>query len=413
MNNWKYRRIKEVGNLRLGKMLTEKPILGFHQRPYLKSKNIDWLNLRLESVEQMYFSDLELKNLRLRKNDLVISEGGEVGKTALWQDEMQECYIQNSVHKLTLNKECNPRFYLYLFYNLGHTGYFKSIVNLVSIMHLTYEKLRRIVVPVPPLEEQDRMVNYLDSKLTNMDNKVCLLTSKRDAYLRLKKSIINHAVTKGLNPEVQMKASGVDGIGEIPEHWDVKRLKDICTLSPSIKSCFQFEYASFLPMEGLRLGQIDISDEPVSTLQGKYTPFENNDLLIAKVTPCFENGNIAIAQGLTNGIGFGSSEIFVLRAKKVLNIQFLFYMALSSDFQDKACSTMCGVGGLKRISPLFMKSHTITMPPLSEQQAIAAYLDEKCSKIDKIVANLEKQISLYTDMKRSLIDEVITGKRAV
>lgn len=74
---------------------------------------------------------------------------------------------------------------------------------------------------------------------------------------------------------------------------------------------------------------------------------------------------------------------------------------------------MCGVGGLKRISPLFMKSHTITIPSLIEQRTIAAYLDEKCSKIDKIVANLEKQISLYTDMKRSLIDEVITGKRAV
>lgn len=74
---------------------------------------------------------------------------------------------------------------------------------------------------------------------------------------------------------------------------------------------------------------------------------------------------------------------------------------------------MCGVGGLKRISPLFMKSHTITIPSLIEQRTIATYLDEKCSKIDKLVANLEKQISLYTDMKRSLIDEVITGKRAV
>lgn len=210
-----------------------------------------------------------------------------------------------------------------------------------------------------------------------------------------------------------MKDSGVDGIGEIPEHWEIKRMKDICTLSPTIKSCSQFKYGSFLPMEGLRLGQIETSDELVSTIQGKYTPFENNDLLIAKVTPCFENGNIAIAKGLTNGIGFGSSEIFVLRAKKILNIQFLFYMVLSSNFQNKACSTMCGVGGLKRISPLFMKSHTITIPSLIEQRTIAAYLDEKCSKIDKIVANLEKQISLYTDMKRSLIDEVITGKRAV
>lgn len=413
MKSWKHRRIKELGYLRLGKMLTEKPILGFHQRPYLKSKNIDWLKLKIDSVEQMYFSDFELKSLRLRKNDLVISEGGEVGKTALWQDEIQECYIQNSVHKLTLNKECNPKFYLYFFYFLGHVGYFKSIVNLVSIMHLTYEKLRRIEVPVPPLEVQQKMVDYLDIKLSEIDTQVSLLTSKRDAYLRLKKSIINHAVTHGLNPNVKMKDSGIEWIGEVPEHWEVKRMKDICALSPNIKSCSEYEYGSYLPMEGLRLDQIETSDELVSTLQGKYTPFEDNDLLVAKVTPCFENGNIAIAKGLTNGVGFGSSEIFVLRANKYNNIRFLFYMSLSSKFQDKACATMCGVGGLKRISPLFMKTYIMAIPPSTEQRAIATYLDDKCAKIDTIVSNLDKQISRYGDLKRSLIEEVITGKRAV
>ena len=88
-------------------------------------------------------------------------------------------------------------------------------------------------------------------------------------------------------------------------------------------------------------------------------------------------------------------------------------MSLSSKFQDKACATMCGVGGLKRISPLFMKSHIITVPPLPEQHAIATYLDAKCAKIDTVVSNLDKQISRYGDLKRSLIDEVITGKRAV
>lgn len=213
MNNWKHKRIKDLGDLRLGKMLTDKPILGFNQRFYLKSKNIDWLSLKLDSVEKMYFSDSDMKRLRLHKNDLVISEGGEVGKTALWQEELEECYIQNSVHKLTLGKECNPKYYLYLFCDLGYKGYFKSIVNLVSIMHLTYEKLRRIEVLVPPLDAQNRMVTYLDTKLAEIDHQVSILTSKRDAYLRLKKSIINHAVTRGLNPNVKMKDSGIEWIG--------------------------------------------------------------------------------------------------------------------------------------------------------------------------------------------------------
>ena len=268
-------------------------------------------------------------------------------------------------------------------------------------------------IPYPPRKERIRIANYLAEKCTEIDTQVSLLTSKRDAYLRLKKSIINHAVTRGLNPNVKMKDSGIEWIGEVPEHWEVKRMKDICALSPNIKSCSEYEYGSYLPMEGLRLDQIETSDELVSTLQGKYTPFEDNDLLVAKVTPCFENGNIAIAKGLTNGVGFGSSEIFVLRANKYNNIRFLFYMSLSSKFQDKACATMCGVGGLKRISPLFMKTYIMAIPPSTEQRAIATYLDEKCAKIDTIVSNLDKQISRYADLKRSLIDEVITGKRAV
>ena len=268
-------------------------------------------------------------------------------------------------------------------------------------------------IPFPPKDERIRIAKYLDKKLSEIDHQVSLLTSKRDAYLRLKKSIINHAVTRGLNPNVKMKDSGIEWIGEVPEHWEVKRMKDICALSPNIKSCSEYEYGSYLPMEGLRLDQIETSDELVSTLQGKYTPFEDNDLLVAKVTPCFENGNIAIAKGLTNGVGFGSSEIFVLRANKYNNIRFLFYMSLSSKFQDKACATMCGVGGLKRISPLFMKTYIMAIPPSTEQRAIATYLDDKCAKIDTIVSNLDKQISRYGDLKRSLIDEVITGKRAV
>lgn len=413
MNNWKYRRIKEVGNLRLGKMLTEKPILGFHQRPYLKSKNIDWLNLRLESVEQMYFSDLELKNLRLRKNDLVISEGGEVGKTALWQDEMQECYIQNSVHKLTLNKECNPRFYLYLFYNLGHTGYFKSIVNLVSIMHLTYEKLRRIVVPVPPLEEQDRMVNYLDSKLTNMDNKVCLLTSKRDAYLRLKKSIINHAVTKGLDPEVQMKASGEDGIGEIPKHWEVKRLKDICDYVSRGSTPDYVENGLYKVMNQATFskGWIDESNIRYTRTSNKNARIEKGDLLMAS-TGGGVLGKILYFDYLDDNF-FADSHVTIMRNSKGANSMKYLYYHFFLRFEEINATMVKGSTNQTELQRNYLLSHEVAIPPLSEQQAIATYLDEKCSKIDKLVANLEKQISLYTDMKRSLIDEVITGKRAV
>lgn len=193
--NWNVKRIKEIGKLQLGKMLTEKPIEGYKLYPYLKSKNIGYLELNLNSVEEMYFSDSEFKALQLHKNDLIFSEGGEVGKTAIWQDKVSNCCIQNSVQKLTVNENCDARYYLYLSYILGKMGYYKSIVNLVSIMHLTYEKLRRVQVLVPPKEEQQAIANYLDTHCARIDHAISIVDKQIDAYIRLKKSLINEVVT--------------------------------------------------------------------------------------------------------------------------------------------------------------------------------------------------------------------------
>lgn len=355
------------------------------------------------------------KGARIMKGDLLMAStgGGVLGKVFFFNDD-DSFYADSHVTIMRNSKGANLMKYLYYYFYLRYDEINATMVKgSTNQTELQRNYLLSYELDVPTLADQQRMVTYLDTKLSEIDHQVSLLTSKRDAYLRLKKSIINHAVTRGLDPNVKMKDSGIEWIGEVPEHWEVKRMKDICALSPNIKSCSEYEYGSYLPMEGLRLDQIETSDELVSTLQGKYTPFEDNDLLVAKVTPCFENGNIAIAKGLTNGVGFGSSEIFVLRANKYNNIRFLFYMSLSSKFQDKACATMCGVGGLKRISPLFMKTYIMAIPPSTEQRAIATYLDDKCAKIDTIVSNLDKQISRYADLKRSLIDEVITGKRAV
>lgn len=355
------------------------------------------------------------KGARIMKGDLLMAStgGGVLGKVFFFDDD-DSFYADSHVTIMRNSKGANLMKYLYYYFYLRYDEINATMVKgSTNQTELQRNYLLSYELDVPTLADQQRMVTYLATKLSEIDHQVSLLTSKRDAYLRLKKSIINHAVTRGLDPNVKMKDSGIEWIGEVPEHWEVKRMKDICALSPNIKSCSEYEYGSYLPMEGLRLDQIETSDELVSTLQGKYTPFEDNDLLVAKVTPCFENGNIAIAKGLTNGVGFGSSEIFVLRANKYNNIRFLFYMSLSSKFQDKACATMCGVGGLKRISPLFMKTYIMAIPPSTEQNAIATYLDDKCAKIDTIVSNLDKQISRYGDLKRSLIDEVITGKRAV
>lgn len=184
------------------------------------------------------------------------------------------------------------------------------------------------------------------------------------------------------------------------------RLKDISQLTPQYKGCPIDGEVSFVPMESLRNGSIDLKDIPFSEGKGKYTFFENGDLLVAKVTPCFENGNIAIAENLKEGIGFGSSEIFVLRMnEKALN-KYMFYLTQSSHFQDAACATMCGVGGLKRISPVFMRTYELELPSIDEQKRIVKYLDEKTASIEDRIKQLEIQAENYSLLKASLINDV-------
>lgn len=187
------------------------------------------------------------------------------------------------------------------------------------------------------------------------------------------------------------------------------RLKDFTELTPNYNGQPIDGNVSFVPMESLRNGEIDLKEIPFSQAAGKYTFFANGDLLIAKVTPCFENGNIAIANDLLNGVGFGSSEIFVLRVnkKKALNT-YMFYVSETEDFQGKACATMHGVGGLKRIDPLFMRTYEFNLPPLEVQQRIVSYLDDKTVKIDKAVSLLQKKRDAYTRLKASIINRAVT-----
>ena len=186
------------------------------------------------------------------------------------------------------------------------------------------------------------------------------------------------------------------------------RFKDFSVLNPSYKGEIIETEVSFVPMESLRNGTIDYQKIPFEEGKGKYTYFKDGDLLVAKVSPCFENGNIAIADKMKEGIGFGSSEIFVLRMDKKVHNTYMFYIIQSGKFQDGACATMCGVGGLKRISPLFMRTYELDIPPLSKQQRIVDYLDNKLSNIDSRITVLEKQTDAYARLKKSIIHQAVT-----
>ena len=207
----------------------------------------------------------------------------------------------------------------------------------------------------------------------------------------------------------EMKDSGIEWIGEIPNDWDVSKIKFVADFEPTcnFENVSPEDRIAYAPMECIKQGFYEARDAQYEELSHSLTPFQNGDIVMAKVTPCFENGNIAIMNELPSGIGLGSSELFVFRAKNIV-AKYLFYWLQNSDFIQRACSTMTGVGGLKRVSPFFCKNCEIHIPPYNEQGRIADYLDRKCSQIDAIIARQQEVLEKLKAYKLSIITEAVT-----
>lgn len=193
--NWEKKKLKYIGKVTLGKMLTNDNKGGCQLKPYLRSANIQWLNNDLSDVKEMWFSSPEMEKLRLKRFDLLVSEGGEVGRTSIWNEELPECYIQNSVHKVTFIEGMNPFFFLYKFYYLGAIGYFESIVNKISIGHLTVEKLKEVYVSYPPSECQGVIVSQIQEDLARIDKVIEKLQKEVDLFVEYRTVLISDVVT--------------------------------------------------------------------------------------------------------------------------------------------------------------------------------------------------------------------------
>jgi len=200
---WSMSRLKYFSIITLGKMLTPQDKGGYYLKPYLRGQNIQIDTVDIDDVKEMWFSDDELSKYRLKKGDLLVSEGGDVGRTCMWKNELDECYIQNSVNRVDIING-SKKYYLYHFY-LYHQGeYFGSIVNRVSIPHLTKEKLENVVFITLPVTEQQQIVEYLDEQTQKIDATVGKETKRIELLKEYRQSLISEVVTGKIDVREEM-----------------------------------------------------------------------------------------------------------------------------------------------------------------------------------------------------------------
>lgn len=270
-----------------------------------------------------------------------------------------------------------------------------------------YSEMKSIYIPVPPLSEQHAIVDYLKDKTHKIDEYVAARERERELLESLKQSEIANVVTKGLNPNVPMKDSGIPWIGMIPEHWELCRNKDIFTESKHVVGDNSDNYTLLsLTKQGVIIRDLSESKGKFPKEFNTYKVVEPGDIIFC----LFDMDETPRTVGLSTHHGMITGAYDVFKIKRILP-QYILYYYLAID-DRKAMRPL--YKGLRKVVPMptFMSSK-IPAPPLSEQHAIVAYIEEKLSKIDRCLADLQAEIDYLKEFKQRLISDVVTGQICV
>lgn len=298
-------------------------------------------------------------------------------------------------------KEVNPDFFHWAIRCKLYISFFGSASDGVRIgqWDLSKSRMKEIPFVIPPLPEQIAIANFLDCKTTQIQKAIALKSEQIAKLKEYRQTLINQTVTQGLNPNVAMKNSGVEWLGKVPSHWEVKRLKFISSIEKGKlpKSIVQENSGSlpvYMSMEYLRGGEANqwVADKKVKIAQ-------LGDILLL-----WDGSNAGEFLKAREGVISSTiASIFVYDIKK----EYAWY-ALKS-FEKELKRVTIGMG-IPHVNGVFLKNAYIPIPPLSEQLAIAEFLDNKTAQIDTAIRHYQAQIDKLKEYQQSLVNDVVTGK---
>lgn len=275
----------------------------------------------------------------------------------------------------------------------------KMMGGAVGHQRIPKEFYEEYEIPIPPLPEQKRIVAILDEAFEAIDQAKANIERNIDNAKELFQSKLNEIFSQR------------------GEGWEEKMLKDACEIRPSKravkKKLSDDELVSFVPMSHLEINKKYFEEEstkPLAEVYKGYTYFEDGDVLLAKITPCFENGKLGIASNLENGVGFGSSEYIVYRPHKGLLNEYLYYFLNRDRFRSIGESLMGGAVGHQRIQKEFYEDFTISYPDVSTQKEIVKKLDSISSDKNEMLSIYKKKLSALEELKKSILQKAFSGE---
>lgn len=419
-SNWSVIRIKDVVSIN-SKSLTEKTTSDY------TFKYIDIGNVNVSGViaepELIDFGSAPSRARRIvKKNDVIISTVRTYLKAvAFFQADQKDIIVSTGFAVLSANKKIEPN---YLAYLVRSEAFIDNVIRYsigVSYPAINTATLASLPISIPGKFEQKVISNFLNQKTTAIDKKIALLETKISSYKELSNSLLNEAVCKGLKKNVPVKSSGIEWIGEIPKHWQVKRLKDVGYLYSGLsgKTGEHFNQAVsdnsqyYIPFTNIANNKY-INHEDLHTVlmeeNEKQNKVKKNDLFFLMSSEGFADiGKAALLIEDVKDTYLNSFCKGFRITKKSVVPKYLNYLLNSPAFREKF---IVQGKGFTRINLKMEKvsDFEFIIPPVDEQNVIAEYLDRKTSTIEAIIANIKLQIDSLKELRKSLINDVATGK---
>lgn len=418
-SNWKLDKIKYMANLygRIGwQGLTSEEYID--EGPFLVT-GVDFCKGRIDWNNCVHISEKrweQADKIQIKNEDLLITKDGTVGKVAIVSDLNGKASLNSGVLLIDL-KDKNSKKYLYwvLCSDVFWTWFnYKNSGN-STILHLYQKDFNEFIYTIPELKEQKLIANFLDKKGSEINAIIEKIENQINLLKNYKKSLITETVTKGLNKNVSMKDSGIEWIGEIPEEWDVSKIKYSLILmgsgsTPDSSNPLNYDGEINWIQSGDLYGKSYIT-ETEKTIT-KYALHGNKSLkryiapFVVVAMYGASVGNIALSQidSYTN------QACCVMKGDNSLDNKYLYYFLIANKHE----MLMLAIGETQpNISQQLIKNLTIIIPKFNDQLEIVEFLDKKCSEIDSVISKKERQLDLIKGHRKSLIYEYVTGKKRV
>lgn len=355
----------------------------------------------------------------LEDGDMLFARSGAtVGKTFLYRKEYGKAAFAGYLIKARFNKDIVlPEYVYYSTLGSSYENWKNTVFTQATIQNIGADKYAVYQIPIPSIPEQQAICDFLVNRVGQVDDILEALNKQVEILNQYKKALITETVTKGLNPDAEMKDSGIDWIEDIPKEWKIKPLKYFTQFYNGDRS-ENYPLNSELVNDGIPFvnagdivnGKISLQNMSYIT-EEKYNSMgglkiQDNDLIYCLRGSVGKNALVHFSRGTVNSCMVG------IRCRKTMFPKY-FYYCMNSYIEDNWRYILSSGSVQAQMGTDILKIYKIPFPDVVEQQVIADYLDKKCTQIDDLITDKQKQIEKMENYKKSLIYEYVTGKKRV